>query len=312
MEKDDRITEGPGADNCEVGERRCGTIALAGRSNVGKSTLLNRILGAPVAIVTDKPQATRTRVLGIRNVGPSQMLWVDIPGLHRPRSLVNRRMVDTARRAIAEADVVVVMIDATAALSAADAAAADVAAETGRPWLVAVNKIDLVRRAGLLALLGRLAARFPDRDLVPISAQTGENLAELERTVARLLPRGPWLHAGEDFTDQTSRMIVQELVREKVFETTGEEIPYRAAVVVERFEEKTDRDLVVVHATILVERESQKRIVVGRGGAMIGEIGRRARARLEQFFAKRFFLELFVKVAPAWTENPRVLDELGL
>ncbi len=309
MEKIQNITDPPRGVNSDF---RCGTVALAGRSNVGKSTLLNRILGTKLAIVAEKPQVTRSRILGIRTDSGAQMIWIDLPGIHRPRSLLNERMVETARRSVADADVAVVVIDANAGLVAGDGAIAELAASRGGPWLFAVNKIDLVRSTGFLPLVSMIGERFPQVDVVPVSARTGENVAELERTVARLLPVGPALYPEDELTDQTARMIVQEVVREKIFEATEAEIPYQAAVIVESFEEKPNQNLNVVQATILVERDTQKRILVGKGGAMIREIGRRARLDLEAFFGVRFFLELFVKVQPDWTKSPRILDELGM
>ncbi|MBI2964403.1 MAG: GTPase Era [Deltaproteobacteria bacterium] len=285
-------------------------MALAGRSNVGKSTLLNRLLGAKVAITSTKPQTTRSRVLGIRTVAGAQMIWVDTPGVHRARSLLNRRMVETAQRSIDEADLIVGVVDAAAGFGAADREVLRRVAASRRPWLVALNKIDLVTDGALLPLLDALGKEFPGIDLVPVSAASGKNLAELERTVAGRLPAGPALYPEDELTDQTGRTLVQEFVREQIFAATEGEVPYRTAVAVERFEEKPGVN--VVAATILVERETQKRIVIGAGGTRIREIGSRARRELERFFGKRFYLELFVKVRRDWTKSPRVLNELGL
>jgi GTP-binding protein Era len=283
---------------------------LAGRSNVGKSTLLNRWLGAKVAITSAKPQTTRSRILGIRTLADTQMILLDTPGLHRARSLLNRRMVDVAERSILEADVVVVVIDAKEGFTAPDREAVRRAAESGRCWLIAANKLDSLPRAALLPKLAALGAELPDVDVVPISAATGENLDALERCVAARLPAGEPLYPSDELTDQTARTLVQEFVREQIFAVTEGEIPYRTAVLVERFEEKPKVD--VVSATILVERDSQKRIVVGSGGATIRRIGTAARRELERFFDKRFFLELFVKVRRDWSKSPHVLNELGL
>lgn len=289
---------------------RCGTVALIGRSNVGKSTLLNRLLGAKVAITSAKPQTTRSRVLGIHTAAGAQMIWVDTPGWHRARGLLNRRMVQAAARSIDEADVVVCVIDATAGFTAQDREAVRRVSESRHPWLLAVNKLDLVSNSKLLPLLDAIGKEFRDVDLVPVSAATGRNLPELERAVAARLPVGPPLYPQDELTDQTGRALVQEFVREQIFAATEGEVPYRTAVAVERFEEKPG--LNVVAATILVERETQKRILIGAGGSMIREIGSRARQELERFFGKRFYLELFVKVRRDWTKSPRILAELGL
>jgi GTP-binding protein Era len=307
-----RMTEEPPTtdDSRLVSERHCGTVALAGRSNVGKSTLLNRLLGAKVAITSRKPQTTRSRILGIRTLPGAQMIWVDTPGIHRARSLLNRRMVDAAARSIAEADVVVVVIDAAQGFLPQDREAIECVVESRRPWLAAVNKLDLVADAALIPLLDGIGKAFPDVDLVPVSAVTAKNLPALEHAVAARLPLGPALYPEDELTDQSSRALVQEFVREQIFAATAGEIPYKTAVLVERFEEKASVN--VVSAAILVERDSQKRILIGSAGSMIREIGVRARQELERFFAKRFYLELFVKVRRDWTKSPRILDELGL
>jgi GTPase len=306
MTEDSLIT----GDGLSTSERRCGTAALAGRSNVGKSTLLNRLLGTKVAITSRRPQTTRSRILGIRTLPGAQMIWVDTPGIHRARSLLNRRMVDTAARSIAEADVVVLVIDAAHGLLPQDREAVECVVDSRRPWLAAINKIDLIAEAALIPLLDHVGKAFPDVDLVPVSAVTGKNLGALERAVAARLPVGPALYPEDELTDQSSRALVQEFVREQIFTATAGEIPYKTAVFVERFEEKPAVN--VVSATILVERDSQKGILIGSAGSMIREIGARAREELERFFGKRFFLELFVKVRRDWTKSPRILDELGL
>lgn len=298
------------SDSRSMDRGRCGTVALAGRSNVGKSTLLNRLLGAKVAITSGRPQTTRSRILGIRTLPGAQMIWVDTPGIHKARSLLNRRMVDAAARAIAEADVVVLVIDAVQGLLREDREVIECVIESRQPWLAAINKIDLLADPALIPLLDGIGKAFPDVDLVPVSAVTGKNLAALERAVAERLPIGPTLYAEDELTDQTSRALVQEFVREQIFAATAGEIPYKTAVFVERFEEKPGVN--VVSATILVERDSQKRILVGSAGSMIRAIGSRARQELERFFAKVFYLELFVKVRRDWTKSPRILDELGL
>jgi GTP-binding protein Era len=238
------------------------------------------------------------------------MIWVDTPGIHRARSLLNRRMVDTAARAIGEADVVVLVIDAAQGVLREDRDVIESIIEGRQPWLAAVNKIDLVSDPALIPLLDGIGKLLPGVDLVPVSARTGKNLAVLERTVAERLPLGPALYGEDELTDQSGRALVQEFVREQIFAATDGEIPYKTAVLVERFEEKAGVN--VVSATILVERDSQKRILIGAAGSMVRTIGSRARQELERFFAKRFYLELFVKVRRDWTKNSRILDELGL
>ena len=321
MGSNQQIIEGTPGDNSPF---RAGMVALAGRSNVGKSTLLNRLLGVKIAIESDKPQATRGRILGIRTLPGAQLVWVDLPGIHRASLPMNRRMVELARREIGDADVAAVVIDGIAGFTPGDRAVIGEVAKPGRVWLIVLNKIDRLRPGALLERVAELDQRFPGRDVVPVSARTGRNLPELEQAVASLLPEGPALYPEDEFTDQSERQIVQEIVREKVFEVTGQEIPYRATVLVESFVEADrwsgtarERDRPngpqsIVHAQIFVERESQKRILVGKGGSSIREIGTRARKELQRSLERRIHLELFVKVRRGWTTDPRALDELEI
>jgi GTP-binding protein Era len=298
------------SDTSAIRRFRCGTVTLAGRSNVGKSTLLNRLLGEKVAITSEKPQTTRSRVRGISTHAEAQVIWIDTPGIHRARSLLNRRMVDAAERSILDTDVVAVVVDAAEGLGDEDRSVIATVRDAKHPWLVVINKIDLIGDARLVPLLDGLSEEVGDTDLVPVSAKTGKNLAALERAVTTMLPAGEAVYPEDQLTDQSERALVQEFVREQVLAETRGEIPYRTAVVVERFEAKADVN--VVSATILVERDTQKRILIGSGGAMIRRIGTQARHELERFFRKRFFLELFVKVRRDWTKSSRTLSELGL
>ena len=291
---------------------RAGFAAIVGRPNVGKSTLLNALVGAKVAIVTPKPQTTRTRILGIRTLPEAQVVFLDTPGIHEARSLLNRRMVDVARQAVTEADVVVLVVDAAAGLGPGDRELAATLAG-GRATVIAVlSKRDRVAPAALLPLMEALGEILPGRDLVPVSARTGENIAHLLDVVVAALPEGPRLYPEEDFTTESERFLVQEAIREQLFLQTEQEIPYGTAVEVESFTEKPERDVVVVRANILVAREGHKRIVIGTGGERLREIGRRARLDLEALFGRKVFLELFVRVEPGWAENARRLKELGL
>jgi GTP-binding protein Era len=298
------------SDPTSIRRFRCGTVTLAGRSNVGKSTLLNRLLGEKVAITSEKPQTTRSRVLGISTHPEAQVIWIDTPGIHRARSLLNRRMVDAAQRSILDADTLAVVVDAADGLGEEDRSVIATVRDAKRPWLVVVNKIDLIGDSRLVPLLDGLGEEVGGADLIPVSAKTGKNIATLERAVTAMLPAGEAVYPEDQLTDQSERALVQEFVREQILAETRGEIPYRTAVVVERFEEKAGVN--VVAALILVERDSQKRILIGSGGAMIRQIGTQARYELERFFGKRFFLELFVKVRRDWTKSPRTLSELGL
>jgi GTP-binding protein Era len=291
---------------------RAGIVAIVGRPNVGKSTLLNALVGAKVAIVTPKPQTTRTRVVGIRTLPEAQAVLVDTPGIHDARSTLNRRMVETARRALEEADAALLVLDASAGVVAGDRALAAELAATRLPTIVALNKMDRGPRSRLLPSMAEMGALLPGREIVPASATRGDNVPLLLDLVTRALPEGPPLHPEDDFTTEPARVLAQELVREQVFLATRDEVPYRTATVAERFEERPAQGLIVIAVTILVERPSHKAIVIGRKGERLREIGRHAREALEALLGSRVFLELFVRVEPGWSENPRRLGELGL
>jgi len=291
---------------------RAGFAAIVGRPNVGKSTLLNALVGAKVAIVSPKPQTTRTRILGIRTLPEAQVVFLDTPGIHEARSLLNRRMVDVARQVVSEADVVLLVVDAAARLGAGDRELATTLAGGRATVIVVLSKRDRIAPAALLPLMQSLGEILPGRDLVPVSARTGENVTHLLDVVVAALPEGPRLYPEDDFTTQSQRFLVQEAIREQLFLQTEQEIPYGTAVEVESFEEKPERDVIVVGATILVAREGHKGIVIGTGGERLREVGRRARLELERLFGRKVFLELFVRVEPGWAEDPRRLKELGL
>lgn len=292
---------------------RCGFVALVGRPNVGKSTLLNTLVGAKVAIVSPKPQTTRTRLLGIKTIDDAQLIFVDTPGLHRHAgSLLNKRMVESALTALQDTDVAVFLVDAQRGLGPDDEAIAQRLAVLATPVVVGVNKIDLLPRVALLPLLERLATLLPGREFVPISALSGENTQELLTLLVAALPEGPALYPNDDLTDQSERVIAQEMVREQLFLQTHQEVPYATAVVVEEFKERPEKSLLVMRAVIYVERSSQRAIIIGERGSRLKEIGQRAREQLEAFFGCRVFLELFVKVVKGWTNSSRVLTDLGL
>jgi GTP-binding protein Era len=283
---------------------------IVGRPNVGKSTLLNALVGTKVAIVTPKPQTTRTRVVGIRTAPGGQVVFIDTPGIHAARSPLNRRMVETARAAIGEADLALLVLDAATGVLPADR---ELAAEVGgMPTVVVLNKMDRLPRAGLLPLMAEMGTLLPGREIVPASASRGENVASVLAVVLGALPEGPPLYPEDEFTTEPARVLAQELVREQVFLATREEVPYATATVVEHFEEKPDQELTVIAATILVEKPTHKGMIIGAGGTRLRDIGTRARLALETLLGTRVFLELFVRVEPGWATNPRRLAELGL
>lgn len=291
---------------------KTGYVAMVGRPNAGKSTLVNRLVGTKVAIVSDKPQTTRTRIVGVRTTSTAQIVYLDTPGLHRPLHRLNVRMVDVAVTSMTQADVVCAVVDAAEDIGRGDAFVADLLGRVQAPVVLALNKTDLLDKPRLLPLIERWNAMARFAEIVPVSALTGDGVDDLERVLLGFLPEGEPLYPEDYLTDQPERTYVAEVVREKLLRHTRDELPFTTAVVVDRFEEPDERGLLRVFCTILVERDSQKAIVIGKGGAMIRTIGTEARQELEQFFEARVFLDLRVKEKAGWREDPRVLDQLGV
>lgn len=292
---------------------RSGLVAIVGRPNAGKSTLLNRIVGEKIAIVSDKPQTTRTRILGTKNYPGGQIAFVDTPGIHRPLHRMNVRMVDAAVETLGEVDAVALVQDAATRPGHGDEYVSRLLGRADVPVVLVLNKIDLVQKATLLPIIDQMRQWYEFSDIVPVSAATGDGVEELERTLFEKMPEGPPLYAADFLTDQPERVLVSETVREKVLIHTRDELPFSTAVAVDQFDEP-DRPggLLRVYCTILVETESQKPIVIGRAGSMIKRIGTEARMDLEKFFACKVYLDLRVKVKPDWRDDERVLDDLGL
>ena len=292
---------------------RSGFVGLVGRPNAGKSTLLNRLVGQKLAIVSDKPQTTRNRIVGVKTLPGGQMIYVDTPGIHRPLHRLNVRMVDISRSTLREVDVVALVVDAATEHGAGDNFVWDLVTDTAAPVVVVLNKIDLVSKPDLLPRIAAVAKKGTAVDIVPVSAETGENVQRLEEVLLSHLPDGPALYPEDYLTDQPERFFVAELVREQVLRHTHAELPFSSAVVVDAFEEPaTPGALLRLHCSILVERSSQKPIVLGRGGSMIKAIGTAARLELERFFEAKVFLDLHVKVKADWREDPRTLTDIGL
>lgn len=308
-----RTVPAPSVESQNDPQHRCGFVALIGRPNVGKSTLLNTFVGVKVAIVSPKPQTTRTRLLGIRTFPAAQLIFVDTPGIHQHTgTLLNQRMVDAALAAFHDANVAIFLVDVQRGITPEDEAIAQRLATARVPVVVGVNKIDTMPKSAVLPLLERLAVLLPEREFVPISALSGENTAELLNLVIPALPIGPALYPNDELTDQSERVIAQEIVREQLFLQTHQEVPYATTVVVEEFLEREGKKLLFIRAVIYVERPSQRAILLGERGSRLKEIGQRAREQLEGFFECKVFLELFVKVVKGWTNKPHVLNELGL
>jgi GTP-binding protein Era len=289
---------------------KSGTVAFLGRPNAGKSTLLNRIVGQKLAIVSDKPQTTRTRVVGVKNYPDGQVVFVDTPGVHKPTHRMNVRMVDAALDAMREVDLVTLVVDVSARTGSGDRYMLDVLKETQTPVILVLNKVDRVAKPTLLPILSEYAAAHPFVELVPISATEGINVEALEQMFLKHLPEGEPMYPPDYLTDQTERFMVAELVREQVLQNTHDELPFSTTVIVDKFDE-TDPDLLQLYCTILVDRDSQKPIVVGKGGSMIKAIGTAARLELEHHFQQRVYLDLHVKVRAQWRDDERLLNELN-
>ena len=291
---------------------RSGYIAIVGRPNVGKSTLLNQILGEKVAIVSPRPQTTRNRITGIRTTETSQIVFLDTPGIHQGHTMINRRLVDTALQTLDEVDGVVWVLDAHDRIKQEEERIAETLSGVETPVLILINKIDLVSKGKLLPLMERCAQLLPGKEIVPVSALKGDGVPIILDIVEKWLPEGEKFFTEGEYTDQTERFLASEIVREKVFLLTRQEIPYGVAVTIDEFTEKEDKNLIVISATIHTERDSHKGILIGKRGAMLKEIGQRAREELEKIFGCRIFLELFIRVDPDWTQNPNLLTEMGL
>jgi GTP-binding protein Era len=312
-----------------------GTVAILGRPNVGKSTLLNRIVGEKLAIVSDRPQTTRNRIVGVwtgaitasrvsNDRVAGQIAFVDTPGVHDARSALNKFMVEEALGVLGEVDAVLMVVDADEGASSthlpggarrmhpADARLLDQLREAGRPVILAVNKVDKVRdKTTLLPLLETWGTRAPFSALIPISATAGVGVVDVVRELLKVLPAGPPLFDPDTLTDRSERFLAAELVREQLFNRLRQEIPYSTGVVVDNWEERADVGDVVIDATITVERDSQKSIVVGKAGAMVRDVGTSARAEITKLLGRPVHLRLFVKVAPDWTTSEVGIARLG-
>lgn len=290
---------------------KSGFISILGRPNVGKSTLFNRILDEKIAIVTKKPQTTRNRILGIKNVEGGQLIFLDTPGIHKGRSELNQRMIQTAVASGRDADVLLFMIEATAPLIEEDREMiASLKGSCGCPFLV-INKIDLVKKETLLPMMDQYQKLHPFQKIILISAINGEGVNILLDEILKALPESPPYFPEDIITDQTERFLVSEIIREKVIQQSYQEIPYSTAVTLEEFKEHPERNLVVIKGTIYVERDSQKKILIGKEGQKLKQIGETARKEVEALLGTRVFLELWVKVERNWTRDPQALNRLG-
>jgi GTP-binding protein Era len=293
---------------------RSGFVSIIGRPNAGKSTLLNALVGEKIAIVTEKPQTTRTRIQGMLNVKArrgrpaGQIVFVDTPGVHKPDSRLNRKMMQEIHAALETRDLILLIVDVTEKSSAADEHVLQLVKRAGGPVFLLLNKIDRLQKDKLLPIIERFSKLHEFREIIPISAAKRDGLETLVDKIMDVLPEGPRYFPEDQLTDQPERFIAAEIIREKVLLKTGKELPYATAVVVERYEEL--EKLTRISAVIYCEREGQKAILIGKGGQKLKEMGTAARMELESFLARKVFLELFVKVKPGWRESAAFVEEL--
>ncbi len=292
------------------GPFRCGYVALIGFPNVGKSTLLNRLVGEKLTITSPKPQTTRHRLLGMVTIPGAQLLLLDTPGVLEPKGPLNAALLEAARSALADADVVVWLTEPRP-FDPQDRLLLPHLKALTRPLVVAVNKVDQIDKPRLLPLMAALHEAFPQAPIVPVSALTGDGVQALMEEIVRLLPESPPLFPEDQLTDQHERFLVAELIRERLFHHTGEEIPYATAVAVEEFDESQRPEIVRIRAVIYVEKPSQKGIVIGKDGRLLKLIGQEARADIERLLGSKVFLQLWVKVWKNWRRDPKAVKLLG-
>jgi GTP-binding protein Era len=291
---------------------KSGYAALIGRPNAGKSTLLNHLVGEKIAAVSNKPQTTRHRIQGIVTLGEGQIVFVDTPGVHKPGYLLNRRMMSAVHDAILSVDVVVLMRDASVSTGNGDKFVLDLIKQSGKTAILVLNKIDKVKdKTELFPLMEFYSKEYDFAEIIPISALKGQAVDNLLQQIVKHLPVAEPIFGEDELTDQSVRTIVAEMVREKILESTGEEIPYVTAVVTEKYDE-TNPNVPKIYCAIYVERDSQKKIIIGKGGARIKDVGMRARHDIEKLIGKQVYLQLFVKVVADWRNQERSLNEIGI
>ncbi len=291
---------------------KSGFIAILGRPNVGKSTFFNAVIGDKISIVADKPQTTRNRISGILNFPDAQLIFLDTPGMHKPKTPLNRAMVQAARETIGDADLILMIVEADKPVGAHDLFLMEALAEVKAPVFLAINKMDRIEKSLLLPLMDQCRKLYDFAGIFPISALKGNGLDALIHGMKEALPDGPRLFPDDIATEATERFIAGEFIREQILRLTSQEIPYASAVEIDAFKEDESKNLIRISATILVEKESQKAIMIGKKGAMLKKIGTRARLAMENLFGAKVFLELFVRVKKDWTHSDKMLRELGL
>ena len=290
---------------------KSGFIGIIGRPNVGKSTLLNAAIGEKIAIATHKPQTTRNRITGILNIEQGQLVFVDTPGIHKASTMLNQQMVATATDTFKNADILCLLMEADTGLQRDDRLIIDSLKQTGLPIVLVINKIDLIAKTKLLPLIDEMRQYYDFEAIIPISALTKDGISDFIGELWKLLPEGPPCFPEDMMTDRSERFIASEIIRKQIIVLTRQEIPYATAVMVDAFKEIEAKNLIRIQATIHVEKESQKGILIGKKGAMMKRIGTQAREEMEAFFGAKVFLELFVRVQKDWTQDARMLSEFG-
>ena len=291
---------------------KSGFIGIIGRPNAGKSTLFNAIVGDKISIITDKPQTTRNKITGIKNYPDAQLIFLDTPGMHKPKTPLNRAMVQTTRETIGSVDLLLMLIEANSDVHPHDLFLIESLAQTKAPVFLVINKIDLIEKKFLLPLIDKFRTLYDYREIFPVSALKGDGIDDVINAVKEILPEGPQYYPDDILTDATERFIASEFIREKITLLTKQEIPYSTAVEIELFKEDEEKNIIRISATINVEKESQKAIMIGKKGAMLKNVGTQARLDMERLFGAKVFLELFVRVKKEWTTSDRMLQEFGL
>jgi GTP-binding protein Era len=291
---------------------KSGFIGIIGRPNAGKSTLFNAIVGDKISIITDKPQTTRNKITGIKNFPDAQLIFLDTPGMHKPKTPMNRAMVQTTRETISSVEVLLMLIEANTDVHPHDLFLIESLAQVKVPVFLVINKIDLIEKKFLLPLIDKFRTLYNYREIFPVSALKGDGIEDLLNAIKEILPEGPKYYPDDIITDATERFIAAEFIREKITLFTQQEIPYSTAVEVDLFKEDEEKNLIRISATINVEKESQKAIMIGKKGTMLKKIGTQARLEMEKLFGAKVYLELFVRVKKEWTSSDKMLAEFGL
>lgn len=297
--------------NNRYSDFKSGFVAIAGAPNVGKSTLLNRMIGEKISITSKKPQTTRNRIIGIVHRPSTQIVFIDTPGIHRAKGPLNIRIVDVAFSALADVDLILVVLDVTNPDPESEKILVKQLGKQKRPVILVLNKIDLIKKPELLIIIDKWIKAYPFEAVIPVSAKHGTQVEELIKAMELILPNGPPFFPEDAVTDMPERFIAAEMVREKVFRLTGEEVPYSIAVTIDSFSEDAKGSLVKIYATIHVERDSQKGIIIGKNGSKLKKIGEEARMEIQRMVGAKVFLKLFVRVQKNWTKDTKALRRFG-